>query len=448
LVFVVSGLALIWWRSAPERPWSVLLVTVDTLRADHVSLLGYDRPTTPNIDRFFAGGEIYARAYSAEANTSPSVVSILTGLYPQRHRVRLFYQLLPARVETLPDMLSRAGFQTAAVVSNVVLTAEAIGLDRRFDVYDDAVPEDLGLPHMFERKAPATTDAAIRWLTEQRDASRPHFLWVHYIDPHGPYAAPAGCGDAFSHDEPKPLGTRRIQKYQRREAVRDARVWIDRYDEEISCVDTELGRLLETYGQLGLTGETLFVFTADHGETMDESRRYFSHGFHVWEPIMRVPLLIRTPEALSARIDSPVSLVDLVPTILTKLDLPVPPGLDGTPRDGRPETRPVFLEATGENRQQRAAIVGTTKWLVTVDRSGGLRRRWTAAAGDPESESRRLPWRDGWEGDALLRWIAEDPDPGGVPVQFEAGMRRDAPKVAPGRSERELESLRALGYVE
>lgn len=193
-----------------HRP-DILLISVDTLRPDHLSLYGYARPTSPAIDRFFGEAEIYEAAYSAEANTSPSVVSMLTGLYPARHRLRLFYQRISPDVHVLSDYLSAAGYQTAAVVSNVVLTAEAIGLSTRFDHYDDFVDEREQRLDVFERRASRTSDAAIAWLDEARDPDRPHLLWVHYIDPHGPYAAPDASGaPRFSSDERRPLDTKRI----------------------------------------------------------------------------------------------------------------------------------------------------------------------------------------------------------------------------------------------
>ena len=160
------------------RP-SLLLISIDTLRADHMGIYGYRRPTTPRIDAWFEGGQVFEAAYSTEANTSPSVVSFLTGLLPQSHGVRLLYQKIPPGVITIADLLREAGYQTAAVVSNLVLTAEAIGLDERFDHYDDFVDEEEPRRKIYERRASRTSDAAIAWLSGSRDRGRPSFLWVH-----------------------------------------------------------------------------------------------------------------------------------------------------------------------------------------------------------------------------------------------------------------------------
>jgi len=187
------------------------LITVDTLRADHLGMYGYSRDTSPNIDRWFADSRVYQRAYATEAATAPSVASILTGRLPQHHRVRLFYQLLGREIPALPDILAGAGYQTAAVVSNLVLTDEAMGMASRFDSYDDFVDEPEPSREVWERNARRTSDAAIGWLDDQRDPARPSFLWVHYMDPHGPYQAPEDRSTNFEHDRPLPFVTRRSE---------------------------------------------------------------------------------------------------------------------------------------------------------------------------------------------------------------------------------------------
>lgn len=172
-----EGVPLTTWEH-PGRPVaagpSSLPVTVDSLRADHLGLYSYSRATSPHLDGWFADALVFDRAYATEATTAPSVAGILTGRLPQSHGVRLFYQLIPDGVPTLADALGRAGYQTAAVVSNVVLTDEAIGLGDRFDHYDDFVDEPEGARPVFERNARRTTDAALRWLRSARDARPAH----------------------------------------------------------------------------------------------------------------------------------------------------------------------------------------------------------------------------------------------------------------------------------
>jgi arylsulfatase A-like enzyme len=174
----------------PTRPDHVVLISIDTMRADRLGLAGYHRPTTPNIDRWFDGdGRIYTRSYSTEASTTPSVVSMLTGQLPQEHRVRQLVQLVPKELKTLPALLPRE-WLSAGFVSNMMLTQEASGLGEHFEHYDDFVDErERYRGDTFERNAERTTQAVLDWMDKRAaDAGareRPLFLWVHYMDPHG-----------------------------------------------------------------------------------------------------------------------------------------------------------------------------------------------------------------------------------------------------------------------
>ncbi len=443
-----------------ENPPSILLISVDTLRADHLSIYGYPRATTPFIDRYFADATVYLRAFSSEASTSPSVVSMLSGLYPARHRVRLFYQRIPAEIHILPDYLSAAGYQTAAVVSNVVLTREAIGLSTRFDTYDDFVDERERKLDVYERRASRTSDAAIEWLRETRDPTRPHLLWVHYIDPHGPYRVPTEAAvTKFEHERPQPIDPRRVIAYQRVPGLRDGATYIDRYDEEIAYADAEIGRLLEAYDDLGLDASSIVVFSADHGENLIEHEVYFNHGHQVWNSIMQVPLMIRTPEGRRERNDIPVSLTDLTPTLLSLIGYPAPATqdhFDGVPLSSRRPGDSISLEASGYAghgdawgyRHHRALVSGNDKWFTSVDRDGAVvaRGRFDLSI-DPDEQSPEA-WRFGGKGNRLLDWFEEDPDPAGVPSIALNGQRLQGPKVAPGRTAEQLRALRALGYIE
>jgi len=217
------------------------------------------------------------------------------------------------------------------VVSNLVLTDEAMGLASRFESYDDYVDaSELENENVWERNARRTSDAAIAWLQNVRDPQRRSFLWVHYIDPHGPYRAPEDRTTTFEHDTPLPLDQKRVLTQPKNPELTDAHVYIDRYDEEIAYCDREIGRLLDHYDALGLAENALIIFTADHGETMNEHEIWFSHQYHVYEGIARVPFAMRFPGMESQRIETPVSLVDVLPSVLDALDLEIPSGLDGS----------------------------------------------------------------------------------------------------------------------
>ncbi|MBW2416934.1 MAG: sulfatase [Deltaproteobacteria bacterium] len=436
-------------EAGPAGSGHILLVTVDTLRADHMGLYGYARATTPQIDRFFGErGRLFLRAYATSAYTSPSVVSVLTGLLPQDHRVRLFLQLLGDEIPLLSEMLP-APYESAAFVSNSVLTDEAMGIGHRFDHYDDFVGEREANRAAFERTARRTTDAVLRWLRDERDPDRPLFLWVHYIDPHGPYGPPEEPPLRFSHDQPLPIDIARVPVVQRRRGQDDGLDYVDRYDEEIAYADAQIGRLFDAWAEIGPVDDSLVLFTADHGETLMEHERWFDHGYHVYEELVRVPLLLRGYGVPPGRSEALVSGVDLVPTILGFAGAPVDPALPGFDlRD--PEAiasdRAVFAEA----RRWRTAIQGDRKWMLEYrqGRREIMDRRFYDLARDPGEQSPE-PWQQ--EG-TTTRWLLElgerDPDPGGYPHDPRRGHKLEAPKISPHATPEQLEQLRALGYVE
>jgi arylsulfatase A-like enzyme len=428
---------------------------------------GYERDTTPRLDAFFEDGLVVERAYSTEANTTPSVVSILSGLLPQQNRVRLLYQLVPEETKLIVDLLPES-YQTAAFVSNIVLTDEATGIASRFDHFDDHIDEPvggIGLKHkLFERDARATTDAAIRWLSTVRDSDRPLFLWVHYIDPHSPYTAPADGPARFSHAEPLYVDEKRLRRSVREVGGNDALVYVDAYDEEIAHTDAEVGRLLDQYASRWAIDDALVIFTADHGESMLEHEAWFAHGYQVYDEIVRVPLMLRGPGVSPGRQRGLGSGLDVAPTIL---------GFAGgeRPADSRgidlrvsaiPAARSVYSEATdplatlvgGEKTGRvgywRTVVQGDDKWTVGMvrgQRELRERRHYDLRRDPAELEPVDEPL-DSAAARELLSLIRQDPDPGGLPHKMQLGIKINAPKVDPRATEEQLEKLRALGYVE
>jgi arylsulfatase len=457
-------------RPSPGGQPSFLLITVDTLRADHMGSYGYPRPTTPCIDAWFRGAQVFESAYSTEANTTPSVMSILTGMLPQQHRIRLFFQRVSPDILTVADLLRPAGYETAAVVSNMVLTAEAVGLDRRFDHYDDFVDErEPYRRSTYDRRASRTTDAALAWLRGRRDQGRPFLLWVHYIDPHGPYLPPEDAPTRFSHPVPRPVDASRIPDYQRHPGLSDGLAYVDLYDAEIAYADREIGRLLGAFGGLALR-DYLAIFTADHGESMMEHEQWFSHGYQVHEEIIHVPLLVRSARGRSGRVTNPVSLADIAPTLLEYAGIPPPPGAYAVSLSRVRAERPVFSEATDRAHQWRSAVLGSRKWVVELRPPAGnlfteltsrfgwrgilrptLVTRGSYDLGADPKELAMQEWPPGEAGRELLRLIEEDPDAAGTasPAWDRAagGHGPEAPKVARAVDRKTLEGLRSLGYV-
>ncbi|MBW2578358.1 MAG: sulfatase [Deltaproteobacteria bacterium] len=439
---------------SPQPAGDILLITVDTLRPDHLGLYGYERAASPNIDHHFSDAAIFERAYATNANTSPSIASILTGQLPHEHGVRKFYQLVSDDVRLVTDLLP-AAYQTAAFVSSIVLTDEAMGMARHFDHYDDHVDEVASNLRIFERKGSRTTDAALLWIAEHRDPERPLFLWMHYMDPHPPYQPPSPEYASFEHEGFVKFDRKRINPYQLEPGVDDALDYVDRYDEEIAHMDTAVGRLLTGYGVQRELDEALLIFVADHGESMLERERWFTHGYQVFEEIIRVPLMIRGPGVEPGRRDALVSGIDLVPTILHFAGARPDTALNGVALQQRtaiPKDRTVFAEGGGGKSLIRAAIRNDQKWVAKAGAGKKkTRSRWHFDLGADPAEQKPQPW-DPSNPEEVARELIDlfdrDPDPGGLPKGFREGLRIDAPKVAPRADAETIERLRALGYVE
>ena len=286
---------------------NILLITVDTLRADHLSSYGYHLKTSPEIDKLAEEGVRFANAYSPIPLTGPSHTSLFTSRYPQEHGARINGFAVPkdSKWLSLPQILKRFGYQNGAFVSAWPLTSRLTHLDRWFDRYD----EDLSRQYQVfnsSRYAEDVTPLAISWLNENR--AGPFFLWVHYFDPHSPYnlredfAEPASSGHPKSTREP----------LNREMASR-----IRKYDSEIGYADFYIGKLLARLDELGLKQSTLVALTSDHGESLGE-HGYVGHGRQLSEGIVRIPLIMRYPAELPAGkvISRNVSLLDATPTIL------------------------------------------------------------------------------------------------------------------------------------
>lgn len=282
--------------TSPQRP-NLVLVTLDTTRADRLGSYGWPHARTPNLDALAARGTRFARCDSAAPITLPSHATILTGLFPPRHGVRdngTF--VLAPQVETLAERLAVAGYDSAAAVSAVVL-ARRHGLDQGFRRYDD----DLGAGYaagteVGERDALAATDAALALLAELRP---PFLLWVHYFDPHEEYRPPSRLAEAMA-------GPSRL------------------YDGEIAYVDEQLGRLLER-----LPSNTVVAVVGDHGEMLGEHGEA-SHGLLLFAAARRVPLLLAGPGVPAAAVEEElVRTADLAPTLAALAGVEMPAGIDG-----------------------------------------------------------------------------------------------------------------------
>ncbi len=278
----------------PRSP-DILVITVDTLRADRLGCYGFDAARTPNIDRLAREGVRVQHAVAPAPITMPSHTSIFTGLDPPAHGVRDNGTYpVPQEIETLAERLHGAGYQTQAFVSAEVLHSR-YGLDQGFDGYDDELWNEAG-PTDFkrqERPANKTMDRVLQWLSQRPVPADPLFLWVHLFDPHQPYEPPASAAQ----------GTPTL------------------YDGEIAFVDRQIGRLIKALEDEGALDETIVVFTSDHGESLGEHGEE-THAVFIYESTIRIPLIVRYPPKLPAgkvHMQS-VRIVDLMPTILGLAD--------------------------------------------------------------------------------------------------------------------------------
>jgi arylsulfatase A-like enzyme/cytochrome c-type biogenesis protein CcmH/NrfG len=287
----------------PSPSPNVVLITIDTLRADHLGCYGYKQIKTPHIDALAADGAKFERAFAVVPVTLPSHSSILTGTYPMYSGMHDFSgnKLSPLQ-PTLATALKEAGYQTGAVIGAAVLDSR-FGLNRGFDFYYDHFDfsrlDEANLDEM-ERSGNLVADATLEWLASH--SQKQFFLWMHLYDPHFPYNPPEPYSREYSSHP---------------------------YDGEIAFADEQVGRLLRFLKEKGLYKNTIIVLCGDHGESLGEHGEK-THGFFIYNSTMHVPLIVHLPGGASGReISEPVSLVDLMPTILSAAGIDIPPQVQG-----------------------------------------------------------------------------------------------------------------------
>ena len=302
-------------RSGP-RPPHVLFVTIDTLRADHLGLYGYDRPTSPALDAFAETATVFDAAQSSSSWTLPSLASALTGHYTSTHRCWGFSSRLDDSFTTLTEVLLAGGYDTACVTSHVFTTTRH-GLQQGFVHFDDS----FAYPAVPAEKAVTSGEISDRGLAflEQKAAVRdrqgedePWFLWLHYFDPHDEYVRHAGVTELF--EDPPPANELEVARAL--------------YDGEIRFTDGHVGRVFAALERLGFADDTVVVVLSDHGEEFgDHGQR--GHGHTLFRELVRVPFLIRAPGTDPGRVASAVRTVDLMPTVLDLVGLRGPGDLPG-----------------------------------------------------------------------------------------------------------------------
>jgi arylsulfatase A-like enzyme/Tfp pilus assembly protein PilF len=291
-------------QRAPIHP-NVVLITLDTTRADRMGFLGSDRGLTPNLDALGHVALVFSRAYAQVPLTTPSHATIFTGTYPQFNHVNYMGDALGKSLPFLPDILHRNGYQTAAFVGALVLDPLKLapGFDRGFDVYDAGFhrrrPGEDNY-HSLERRGEEVLSRALSWLSKH--PAGPFFLWIHLYDPHDPYSPP------------EPYRTR----YQ-----------ADPYDGEIAYTDSVVGKLIAELRTRRLFDDSLIAVMADHGEAFGEHGEKH-HGIFLYDETIHIPLMFKLPRQHTAmRGEKRVGLVDVAPSILRALHFAVPDAMQG-----------------------------------------------------------------------------------------------------------------------
>jgi arylsulfatase A-like enzyme len=444
-------------EDAPPSSPNILLITVDTLRADPLACYGGEAGLGENICSLGRHGTRYAWALSAAPSTAPALASIMTSRYPSYHGVTQFFGTqLTFNGSTLAESFTKAGYATAAIISNPVL-APSRGLNRGFASYDVQMNrEEPNRPGLWERDAQNATDAALDWIEE---APEPWFIWIHYQDPHGPYSPPDARAIA---DEP---GARRLEvltdhsgyggipNYQALPGVFSVDAYKVRYHDEIRYLDNQIGRLLGDAEEFS-TGDLGVLLTADHGEALGEDSYWFAHGHSVGIEQVRVPLLWRPPGGSPAQVDTtPINTLDVAPTLLAAARVPIPDIYQGSPLPTQ-STKPASGRAERafftEHRARAGLVVGNVYY--TRDRlpiTGPLLDRITGGILKPiPQRSVRLSADGALPTSALSSAEALEEQLEGIMVSFlEQTQYRQEP-TASDLSEDLQDQLSALGYLE
>ncbi|MFL6259764.1 MAG: sulfatase [Thermoanaerobaculia bacterium] len=311
--------------AAPHPPRRVFFITVDTLRADHMSLYGYPRATTPELQKLAATGVTFDHAITQWPKTGSSFAAMFTGLYP--HTTGLTHKAalrIPASYLTLPEFFKEQGYQTVGVVSNAVLAAK-LGWSTGFDDFQETwnggdFPDD---PQLFRSfiAAPKVNEVALPLLRKHAKDER-LFAWIHYSDPHAPYILPQGeknpfLGDAVYNGPGDRLVPKRlVNRGYTLEGRTDLKYYVAQYDANVLVADRSIRKLLDEMRSLGLLEDSLIVFAADHGEELGEHNSWFEHGPLPYNTTGHVPLFfVMDGLAAGRRVDRPVELIDIYPTL-------------------------------------------------------------------------------------------------------------------------------------
>lgn len=354
-----------------ERPPDVVLICLDTVRADHLGCYGYERrDTTPWMDALAARSTVFEECSATAGWTKPSVPSFLTGTYPLQHGVYrgdardatgVFSDVLPDEARTLAEVFGEVGYQTAAFVKNAQLR-DGMGFEQGFDLYVDQAGDAREIRWQ-----------ASDWL-EDRDPERPFFLYLHFLDAHWPYPVPEEYATLFANEEV--VGSIRSEDWrelrdevnsgERELTAEEREALIGLYDGALRYLDDQLARL-----ERRLPPDTVICIVSDHGEEFGEHGK-IGHGHGLWENLLDVPWILHAPGRRPARVETPVSLVDLYPTLIAAAGLDVDAGSEGVDRLRAPDLeRPILAEHLGPDRYHQSWRWDGVKTIAVLEPERG-----------------------------------------------------------------------------
>ncbi len=438
-------LALAILAFAPEAPAAaglpdILLLSVDTLRADRLGAYGYTRATSPRIDALLAEGVRFDEARTIEPLTAPALASLLTSLYPHDHAATRNGMRMRADLPSLPRVLARRGYRTAAFVGNWTLRDKLSGMGEHFEIWEEVLERHrwFGLVRG-EATAEDLNAPALEWLDAQlaEPERRPFFIWVHYVEPHAPYL--------MQEEFAAQVGL----------AGEGGRGPSQRYDTEVAYVDHHIGRLLDEVRGRVDAENLLVVFVSDHGEALGEHGDW-GHGRTLYEEGLRIPMGLAWPRRIAPQaLAAPSTLLDLAPTLLGLVELPVPPTFEGFDWSGvlaagqPPPARASYYQAhkgavLDRDAPDRVRASGLLEvGLLAAGRKevlrvgGGRRRSLFDLAGDGREVSSLVEAASPPSAE-LAAWLA----------QVQEGLARADELPPASLDEEDLAALRALGYLD
>ena len=417
IIMVVIAVITVWMCShfifSANRIERVILISIDTCRADYLSCYGYQDETTPNIDELAKEGILFKNTISPIPLTLPGHASMLTGTIPPYHGIHdnTDYKLGLSNV-TLTEILKESGFATAAFISSFMMDSQ-FGLDQGFDSYSDIFEKTYSSVGINERKGGETSRLAAQWLDTHKDES--FFLFLHYFDPHKSYKPPEPFASKFSQNL---------------------------YAGEIAYTDACIGQVITRLKELGLYDSTLIIITGDHGEMLGEHGE-LTHSFYIYQGAIKVPLIFKLPgRSLSQTVSAPVGLIDIVPTVCSLLGIKTPPEVQGMDLSaylqGKPpsaEKRYLYCESFIPTEYKANSLMGVVtdkyKYIQTT------RPELYDLANDP-AESRNLVTSQPQMARVLKDRLAQI---------LEGSVRDDTSDSRLALDTRGLENLKSLGYV-